>query len=177
MNKASTFISELVEENPADLLIPENERKKALREIFIRSRQYITICMVLETIRMVYLNTSNYKPYEMVIWILELLCLFIMFIIILKSYKQKELVRYLVIIFQFKMHLTNYESNNLISTHNGSLSLDIQLFFCELQSSAYILTNWYLISQMFSNKYWIKVFPFELIVLYVGTFLKIFGGT
>ena len=133
--------------------------------------------MVLETIRMVYLNTSNYKPYEMVIWILELLCLFIMFIIILKSYKQKELVRYLVIIFQFKMHLTNYESNNLISTHNGSLSLDIQLFFCELQSSAYILTNWYLISQMFSNKYWIKVFPFELIVLYVGTFLKIFGGT
>ena len=119
MTKASTFFSDLVEENPVKLLIPENERRKVLREIFVRSRQYITICMVLETIRMVYLNTSNYQPYELITWILEILCLFVMFIIILKSYKQLELIRYLVIIFQLKMHLVNYESNNLIEIENG----------------------------------------------------------
>ena len=74
------------------------------------------------------------------------------------------------------MHLYNYESNNLIKNHNGSLQIDIQVFFCEIQASVFLITNWFLISQMFSNKYWIKVFPFELIILYVGVFQKIFGG-
>jgi hypothetical protein len=95
----SSYMPKLVEENPLELLIPEEERNKVLSEIFVRSRQYLSICMVLEIIRMVYLNTSDYQPYEMVIWILELVCLFVMFIINLKSYKKIELVRYLVIIF------------------------------------------------------------------------------
>lgn len=97
--RAQTFFSEMVEENPVKFLVSEKEGKQVLSEIFVRSRQYITICMVLEIIRMVYLNSSNYQPYELITWILEVLCLFVMFIIILKSYKQKELVRYLVIIF------------------------------------------------------------------------------
>jgi quinol-cytochrome oxidoreductase complex cytochrome b subunit len=77
----------MVEENPVKFLVPEDERNKVLSEIFVRSRQYITVCMVLETVRMVYLNSSNYQPYELITWILEILCLFVMLIIVLKSYK------------------------------------------------------------------------------------------
>ena len=45
-----------------------------------------------------------------------------------------------------------------------------------MQNIVYILTNWYLISLIFSDKYWTKVFPFEVILVYYGVFLKIFGG-
>ena len=39
-----------------------------------------------------------------------------------------------------------------------------------------MITNWVFISQMFSNKYWIRIFPFELVSGYIGLFRKIFGG-
>lgn len=38
-----------------------------------------------------------------------------------------------------------------------------------------LITNWALISQIFSSKYFTKIFPFELLSVYIGIFRRIFG--
>jgi hypothetical protein len=56
--KIKAFLAEMVEVNPVEMLLPETERNKMMKETYVRSRQYITLCMVIEIARMIYLNTS-----------------------------------------------------------------------------------------------------------------------
>ena len=81
------LFKEMVEANPGDSLLPDSERLKIMNETFVRSRQFITLCMVLEMARLIYLNTKQYKPYQVIIWVLELVIIFAMMLLIFKSQK------------------------------------------------------------------------------------------
>jgi hypothetical protein len=76
----------------------------------------------------------------------------------------------MVLLFQIKCHVSNYESTESFD------KVDVQRVICQLQQVVYLVTNWVMISYILSPKYWIKIFPFELFSIYIGIFYKIFGS-